>query len=136
MDAADHLGAAERLREALRLWSGPAVARMRMADRCGRRPGGWSPAPERLWGQYMLVLHRSGRRSEALRAYRRIRTTLVREFGLEPSAIPARPRPGPRVRWGRRPRAPRARQLSDGAHGGPGRGVPDGPARRGSLKCR
>ncbi|MFJ5712871.1 BTAD domain-containing putative transcriptional regulator [Streptomyces sp. NPDC093105] len=40
---------------------------------------------ENLHGQYMLALHRSGRRSEALQAYQRIRTTLVRELGLEPS---------------------------------------------------
>ncbi|MDR6980672.1 DNA-binding SARP family transcriptional activator [Streptomyces sp. 3330] len=44
------------------------------------------PTHENLHGQYMLALHRSGRRGEALEAYRRIRTTLVRELGLEPSA--------------------------------------------------
>lgn len=43
------------------------------------------PTHETLCGQYMLALHRSGRRSEALRTYQRIRTTLVRELGLEPS---------------------------------------------------
>ncbi|MFE6894366.1 BTAD domain-containing putative transcriptional regulator [Streptomyces sp. NPDC057694] len=44
------------------------------------------PTHENLHGQYMLALHRSGRRSEALAAYQRVRTTLVRELGLEPSA--------------------------------------------------
>ncbi|CAL9653766.1 AfsR/SARP family transcriptional regulator [Streptomyces sp. enrichment culture] len=44
------------------------------------------PTHETLCGQYMLALHRSGRRSEALRTYQRIRTTLVRDLGLEPSA--------------------------------------------------
>ncbi|WP_309500725.1 BTAD domain-containing putative transcriptional regulator, partial [Streptomyces shenzhenensis] len=34
----------------------------------------------------MLALHRSGRRSDALDACRRLRTTLVRGQGLEPSA--------------------------------------------------
>ncbi|MDG9720157.1 AfsR/SARP family transcriptional regulator [Streptomyces sp. DH24] len=44
------------------------------------------PTHETLRGQYMLALHRSGRRSEALEAYQRLRATLVREMGLEPSA--------------------------------------------------
>ncbi|MEW1780363.1 AfsR/SARP family transcriptional regulator [Streptomyces sp. NPDC086777] len=44
------------------------------------------PTHESLCGQLMLALHRSGRRSDALDAYRRLRTTLVREQGLEPSA--------------------------------------------------
>ncbi|MGW2249990.1 AfsR/SARP family transcriptional regulator [Kitasatospora sp. NPDC001660] len=41
---------------------------------------------ESLHGQYMLALHRSGRRGEALEAYQRLRNTLVRELGMEPSA--------------------------------------------------
>ncbi|MEU0743924.1 AfsR/SARP family transcriptional regulator [Streptomyces sp. NPDC006134] len=41
---------------------------------------------ENLHAQFMLALHRSGRRSEALDVYQRLRTTLVRELGLEPSA--------------------------------------------------
>jgi DNA-binding SARP family transcriptional activator len=41
---------------------------------------------ENLHRQFMLALHRSGRRSEALAVYQRLRQTLVRGLGLEPSA--------------------------------------------------
>ncbi|MFI8952082.1 BTAD domain-containing putative transcriptional regulator [Streptomyces sp. NPDC053750] len=40
---------------------------------------------ENLHAQFMLALHRSGRRGEALDVYHRLRGTLVREQGLEPS---------------------------------------------------
>nr|WP_205616395.1 AfsR/SARP family transcriptional regulator [Streptomyces harenosi] len=41
---------------------------------------------ESLHAQFMLALHRSGRRGEALSVYQGLRSTLVRELGLEPSA--------------------------------------------------
>ena len=42
------------------------------------------PLRERLRGQQMLALHRSGRQADALRVYQEARTVLGEELGLEP----------------------------------------------------
>ncbi|MGH8935593.1 MAG: BTAD domain-containing putative transcriptional regulator [Acidimicrobiia bacterium] len=43
------------------------------------------PTRERFRAQHMLVLYRSGRQAEALRAYRRTESFLAEEMGIEPS---------------------------------------------------
>ena len=44
------------------------------------------PLREQLHARLILALYRSGRQAEALEAYRRARTILVDEFGIEPTA--------------------------------------------------
>ncbi|WP_434974914.1 BTAD domain-containing putative transcriptional regulator [Streptosporangium saharense] len=42
------------------------------------------PLRERLWGQRMLALYRSGRRGESLRCYHAVRNALVEQLGVDP----------------------------------------------------
>jgi predicted ATPase/DNA-binding SARP family transcriptional activator len=42
------------------------------------------PLDEGLWEQLMLALYRSGRQSDALRAYQRARSNLAQDVGIEP----------------------------------------------------
>ncbi len=42
------------------------------------------PLRERLWRHLMVALYRAGRQADALEAYRRARTTLVEQVGVEP----------------------------------------------------
>jgi DNA-binding SARP family transcriptional activator len=111
--------AADKLREALALWHGPALAdlayepfaqveiarleEMRLAAfeeriqadlALGRHSElvgelealvAHAPLRERLRGQLMLALYRSGRQAEALEAFHAARRELQEELGLEPS---------------------------------------------------
>lgn len=48
------------------------------------------PLQENFAIQHMIALHRSGRQSEALAAFRRLRTTMVEQLGVEPSGTARR----------------------------------------------
>jgi len=78
------------------------------------------PLRERLWGQLIVALYRSGRQGDALGAYRRARTVLADELGIDP---------GPELR-----RLESAVLSQDSTLGepAPGRGRPDRP-RPGNL---
>ena len=56
------------------------------------------PLRQQRWAQLMLALHRDGRQAEALRTFRRARTILGEQLGLEPGEDAARPRAGDRRR--------------------------------------
>ncbi|MCO6011010.1 AfsR/SARP family transcriptional regulator [Actinoallomurus purpureus] len=43
------------------------------------------PLHEELHGKFMLALYRSGRRSQALEVFHQLRSTLIRELGLDPT---------------------------------------------------
>jgi DNA-binding SARP family transcriptional activator len=64
------------------------LARGRHAERVGELEALVSEHPfrERVRGQLMVALYRSGRQAEALAVYRRTREVLIAELGIEPSS--------------------------------------------------
>ncbi len=119
LDEGETEEAARKLREALGLWRGPALAdftyepfaqaaiarleELRLAalerrieadlalGRHGELVGELKelvenhPLRERLRGQLMIALYRSGRQAEALTSYQEARRALVEELGIDPS---------------------------------------------------
>lgn len=103
--AGDAKAASRELESALALWRGPApgLDDRRLAaveDRIDADLALWRhtqvvaeletlvaahPLRERLRGQLMLALYRSGRQADALEQYRQTRETLVDQLGIEPS---------------------------------------------------
>ena len=79
-----------RLCEVRALAEEQLVAALLMAGRHAEAVGdierlvGRYPSRERLWELLMVALHRSGRQADALRTFRRARSVLVDEFGVEP----------------------------------------------------
>jgi DNA-binding SARP family transcriptional activator len=79
-----------RLREARALAEEHLATALCLAGRHAEAVGelerlvGSYPSRERLWELLMVALHRSGRQADALRTYRRVRSVLVEEFGVEP----------------------------------------------------
>jgi DNA-binding SARP family transcriptional activator len=79
-----------RLREARALAEEQLVTALFLSGRHAEAVGelerlvGRYPSRERLWELLMVALHRSGRQADALRTYRRVRSVLVEEFGVEP----------------------------------------------------
>jgi DNA-binding SARP family transcriptional activator len=103
--AGDAKAASRELESALALWRGPApgLEERRLAALEDRIESDLAlsrhsqlvaeletlvaqhPLRERLRGQLMLALYRSGRQADALEEYRRTRETLIGELGIEPS---------------------------------------------------
>ena len=89
--AAEPAARVAALREALALWRGDALidAELELGEHDALVPElealvAANPLRERLWGQLMLALYRSGRQGDASQAYQDARRTLLAELGIEP----------------------------------------------------
>ena len=110
-----------------------------------------NPFRERLWGQLMLALYRSGRQADALETFQEARRVLADELGLEPgpelrrlqeailahdpaiAAVPCRPQ-APRQPSRRRRRRSSAARTSSARVAGPAARAPPRHAHRASRR--
>jgi DNA-binding SARP family transcriptional activator len=162
----EHLRQEGKLREALALWRGPALAEfayerfaqaeiarleelrlVSLEERIERDLARGSdaglvgelealvrehPLRERLRGQLMLALYRSGRQAEALESYQAARTALVEELGIEPGRRCAS---STRQSLRRIPRSKPSRRARRRARARRQRGVPSSVAKRSWKSC-
>ena len=91
-----------------------------------------NPFRERLWGQLMLALYRSGRQADALETFQEARRVLADELGLEPGPSSG----GSRRRSSRTTRSPPSPSTAGAAAISPRRRPRSSDARTSSPRSR